>query len=318
MGTGHGGLRLDTLYRATGDATIDRRLKTEWARLKKLYTAEELEAAGGPLHPACDDSGWDALYYLVLYRHSGDRDALARARGLVDNALRRWGDNELGGGLWYNNDRNKKSLYAVGVVTAALKIAQATADPALKDQALGCYRWMEAQLLRPDGLYWADREREGPVGRREPEHITEAGSVTFLAGNMAMGVLHARLYRLGGEKVYLERALRTADALAAKLTVHGIYLDDRDAWSNGTFAGDWAQEVLSLPGMPDRHKELLRRTADSIYRTARTSQGYYGGSWSGPPEGPGSAWCIKGSRPQQITTSASSVNLIAAAALIGP
>lgn len=308
---------LDTLYRATGDATLDRRLKTEWVRLKKLYTPEELEAAGGPLHPACDDSGWDALYYLVLYRHSGDREALARAKGLVENAFRRWHDDQLGGGLWYNNERNKKSLYGVGVVAAALKIAEATGDAALKDTALGCYRWMEAQLLRPDGLYWADREREGPVGRREPEHIGEAGSVTFLAGNMAMGVLHARLYRLTGERVYLERAIRTADALAARLTVDGVYLDDRDAWSNGTFAGDWAQEVLWLPGVGSRHKELLRRTADSIYQHARTPQGYYGGSWSGPAEGPGSAWCMKGSRPQQITTSASAVNMITAAALAG-
>jgi hypothetical protein len=57
------------------------------------------------------------------------------------------------------------------------------------------------------------------------------------------------------------------------------------------------------------------RTADSIYRRARTAEGYYGGSWSGPAEGPGSHWAMVGSRPQQITTSASAVNVIAAAAL---
>ena len=124
-------------------------------------------------------------------------------------------------------------------------------------------------------------------------------------------------HRFTGEKVYLDRAIRTAGAIARKLTAGGVYVKDRDAWTNGTFAGDWAQDVLSLPGVEDRHKELLLRTADSIYRKARTSQGYYGGSWSGPAEGPGSPWCMKGSRPQQITTSASSVNVIAAAALAG-
>ena len=186
----------------------------------------------------------------------------------------------------------------------------------MKDKAIGCYRWMESQLLRPDGIYWADRDRQGPVGKDDPERIGEAGSVTFLAGNMAMGVLHARLYRLTGEKVYLERAIRTADAVARKLTAKGIYVDDRDAWANGTFAGDWARDVLSLPGIEERHKELLLRTADSIYQKARTSQAYYGGSWSGPAEGPGSRWCMIGSRPQQIMTSASSVNMIVAAALV--
>lgn len=142
---------LDTLHRATGDPTLSLRLKAEWARLNRLYTPEELEAAGGPLHPACDDTSWDALYYLTLSRHSGDQTALDRAQGLVNNSFRRWLDDELGGGMWDSNER--------------------------------------------------------------------------------------------------------------------------------------------------------------------TSQGYYGGSWGGPAESPGSIWCRKGSRPKQIMTSASSVNMIAAAAL---
>jgi predicted alpha-1,6-mannanase (GH76 family) len=306
---------MDSLYRANGDPTISQRLRTEWTRLKTLFTPEELEAAGGPLHPACDDSGWDALYYLTLYRHSHDRAALDRAKGLLDNAFRRWLDGELGGGLWYNNQRQAKSLYAVAVVIAAFEAAEATGDTAMKDKALGCYQWMESNLLRPDGLYWADRGRAGPLGHDDPERIAEAGSVSFLAGNMAMGVLHARLYRATGDSLYLERALRTADGIAGKLTAGGIYLDDRDAWSNGTFAGDWAEDVLSLPGLDAAHRQLLQRTADSVYRNARTSRGYYGGSWGGPAEGPGSRWCVKGSRPEQITTSSSSVMMIVAAAL---
>ena len=111
--------------------------------------------------------------------------------------------------------------------------------------------------------------------------------------------------------------MRTADGIARKLTAGGIYFNDRDAWANGTFANDWAQDVLSLPGIDIAHRELLQRTADSICRHARTSRGYYGGSWGGPAEGPGSRWCLKGSRPEQIMTSGSSVNIIAAAALAG-
>lgn len=308
---------LDALDRASGDPTIAQRLQTEWTRLKNLYTPEELEAAGGPLHPACDDSGWDALLYLTLYRHSGDRDALDRAKGLVNNAFRRWLDGELGGGLWYNNQRQAKSLYAAAVVIAALSAAEASGDAAMKDKALGCYQWMESNLLRPDGIYWADRGRQGPLGHDDPGRIAEAGSVTFLAGNMAMGILHARLFRLTGDKQYLQRALRTAEGIARKLTAGGIYLNDRDAWANGTFAGDWARDVLSLPGIDLAHRALLRRTADSIYRNARTSRGYYGGSWGGPAEGPGSRWCVNGSRPEQIMTSSSSALMIVAAALAG-
>src|SRR6266480_1825057 len=45
-----------------------------------------------------------------------------------------------------------------------------------------------------------------------------------------------------------------------------------------------------------------------------TSHGFYGGSWSGPSEGTNSAWWAIGSKPEQITTSSSSANVILAAA----
>ena len=63
---------------------------------------------------------------------------------------------------------------------------------------------MEEHLLRGDGLYWCDYESAGPRGRDRPNDIHEAGSVVFLGGNMAMGVLHARLYRASGDDTYEE------------------------------------------------------------------------------------------------------------------
>ena len=35
--------------------------------------------------------------------------------------------------------------------------------------------------------------------------------------------------------------------MANKQTQENVYLDDRDAWVNGAFGGEWASEVLSLP-----------------------------------------------------------------------
>ena len=61
-------LTLDGLYRVTGDPSIARCMQTEWTRIKRLFTPEELEDAGGRLHFACDDTGWNAMLYLVLYR----------------------------------------------------------------------------------------------------------------------------------------------------------------------------------------------------------------------------------------------------------
>jgi predicted alpha-1,6-mannanase (GH76 family) len=306
---------LDTFYRASGDAIARRRLEREWQRIKSLYTAEELEAAGTRTHLACDDVGWDAKMYLTLYRSSGDRYALDRAKGLLDKGFNRWLDNELGGGLWYNDQRKAKSLYQVGIVWSALSLEETTGQKTFHDRAVACYDWMESHLLRADGLYWCDYGRQGPLGKDRPDDIREAGSVSFLGGNMAMGVIHAQRYRMTGDKQYLRRAIRTAEAIARKYVKDGVYLNDRDAWANGTFAADWVQDVLALPGIDRKHRQWLLGTADSIFKNARTPDGYYGGSWSGPAEGPGSPWCMKGSRPQQIMTSGSSANLIMAAAL---
>ena len=306
---------MDTLHHVTADAVLRRRLELEWQRIKRLYSAADLEAAGTTLHLSCDDVGWHAALYLTLYQYSRDRYALDRATGLLNKGFERWLDGELGGGLWYSNEHKYKSLYQVGMIRAALRVAALTGDKKLRETAWGCYDWIESRLLRPDRLYWCDYSREGPIGRERPEDIREAGSVSFLAGNMAMGTLHAQRYRTTGDPKYLERALQTAAAIHAKYVREGVLIDDRDAWANGTFAAAWVEDVLTLPGIDRKHSDTLGRTADSIFQKARTKEGFYGGSWSGPSSGPGSAWCVKGSRPEQIMTSGSSANVIMAAAL---
>jgi len=137
----------------------------------------------------------------------------------------------------------------------------------------------------------------------------------FLGGNMGMAALHGALYRITGKDLYRVRALRTADAIRSRLvTPEGTYLNDRDAWTEGAFVQRWVEEVLSLRGISPVHAELLRATGRSVFQNARTIDGHYGGTWNGPAEGPGSRWYVRGSQPDQITTSASSIQMILGAA----
>lgn len=308
---------MDTLYHATNDPIIRSQLSSEWSRIKRIYTIKELEQPGNNTpHPACDDTGWDARLYMVFYHDLGDRYALQRAKSLVNNAFNRWLDDEFGGGMWYNDAHDAKSLYQVGIVLDAFEIWEATHDQNFYDRAKSCYDWMESHLLREDGLYWCDYNADGPIGKDRPDDIREAGSVTFLGGNMGMAAVHAFLYRTTGDDEYLKRAQRTVQAISTKLIKEGIYLNDRDAWANGTFACEWARDVLTLPGIDIKHKDIFFETADSIYKYDRTPNGYYGGCWNGPADGPRSRWSMIGSRPQQIMTSASSANMIMGAALL--
>ena len=167
---------------------------------------------------------------------------------------------------------------------------------------------------RDDGLYYCEANLRFHVG--EQNAIGEAGSASFLAGNLGMAALAAKFYRLTGNEEYLERVYRINDGLMEKyVTEDGVLINDRDAWTNGTFTAFYVTEVLALPDTEEM-AQVIRNTALSIAANARTEEGYYGGSWSGPAEGPGSAWYHIGSTPQQSKTTGSTVLMITAAALL--
>ena len=138
-----------------------------------------------------------------------------------------------------------------------------------------------------------------------------------LGGNMAMGAIHARLYKKTGDERYKQRALETVRAITnGPYNNKGVLLNDRDAWTTASFAKWWVKDVLTLEDVADADRELFFNTARSISKNARTPEGYYGGSWSGPATGSGSKWFRVGSVPEQIMTSANSSNVIMAAALL--
>lgn len=338
-------LGMDIMYEATGDPELKDRIAAQWNFTRDNFTEEMLTRPGRWPNIAVDDAGWDAMAYMIWYRVTGDSYALKVAGKTIRNSYEYWKDGTVANGLWYirdkerpENDATFKSLYSVGLVMAALDYCAVTDDQSLLDDTLAVYRWMENNLLRDgkkeyptfvldchDHLYFTDfnvnrpsrTEPNGPDGGVRPYDIKEAGSVSFLAGNMAMGAIHARLYKMTGDEHYKKRALETVRAITdGPYNNKGVLLNDRDAWTTASFVKWWVSEVLTLPGVTKQDRELFFNTARSIYNNARTSKGYYGGSWSGPAEGNGSAWYRGGSVPEQIMTSANSTNIIMAAALL--
>jgi hypothetical protein len=312
---------IDDLWRATGDPTLQERMQADWNYTTNMFSTNELQVCGAGSHIiASDDAGWTARMYLQIYDDTGNQFALQQAIGLINNAFNRWLDDQLGGGMWYDDSKQQKSLYEVSDVLDSLHIYEVTGDQSFYDRAMQCYTWMETYLLRTnlDNLYWCNYTTNGPDGKNRPYQIAETNSVVFFGGNMAMAVLHARLYQMTGNTNYLNRAVRTVNAIFNSLLTKtsGVYLDDRDAKTDGTFAGDWARGVLTLPGIDPKHWTISWTTADSVYDNARTTNGYYGGSWSGPAEGPGSPYWVNGVIPQILAVSCSSANMILAAGVL--
>ncbi|HEY3898345.1 MAG TPA: glycoside hydrolase family 76 protein [Chthoniobacter sp.] len=316
---------------SAGDAKARERICAQWHFDKSQYTMKELQACGpGSGAPWCDDAAWQVMYYVIAFEQSGDGDALAAAKGLLENIHTRWFDEQLGGGLWYNDRRQVKSLYAVAYIYGALGVYGATGDSHYLDLALAEYQWIETHLLRADHLYWCDysagppanpEHHAGPVGAERPNSIHTAGSVSYLGGNLGMAACQARLYELTGQDSWREAALRTTAAIHERLCDGtGCFINDRDAFTNGFFIGAWAQRLNGFPGSEPAF-ENLRRTAQVIaqrrtgadYRPlyGPSGAGFYPGDWDG-----GNKWESHESLGSMIHVSATSVSFLTAAAAL--
>ena len=316
---------MDNLYRATGDEDIRKRIVLEAKRLKALFTPEELSAAGTHLHWACDDCGWHARLYLLYYQYVKDPWYVDCAKLMVDKAVDRWMDNKMGGSMWYRNDKLFKSLYQIAIVLACLDIYEITGEKRYFLIAMECYYWMEMHLKWKAGIYWTDLNVSGLPGQTQPameeysediKYVGDPGSLSFLGGNMAMGAIHARLYRISGLEVYRERLEELCNGLMEIYVRDGCFINDRDAWTDTYCLGEWTREVMSLPDIDPRLRKAIMDTAISVAENARTEDGHYSAVWRGPAEDPDHTWIKVGSIARQIMTTSTSANWIMCAYLM--
>ena len=304
-------------YEASGDESVKEKLKNELDMIHVLYAGyeKELDLAFNFRNVATDDAGWHIMEFLTYYELFGDEWSLERAVNLTRSCYALGLDDVFGGGLWYLVG-GSKSTYAASVIMSALRLYEITGDEKLYNDTLDCYIWIEENLRREDGLYFVGYDENGPQGKNRPDSINEAGSVTYIGGNMGMAVINARLYRSTHEELFLRRALGTVEGILEKETREGILLSDRDAWTNGAFVQQFIAEVLTLPGVNPEFEKVLYATAKNIAETGRTEDSYYSASWHFPAEHPQNGWHVKSqTKPQQIMTSATSAHIIIAAYL---
>ena len=176
-------------------------------------------------------------------------------------------------------------------------------------------RYIRLTYLIPEFLEKMDKNEIAAGHRGDAGRISEGGSSSFLGGNMAMAALSAKFYKITGEQKYLDRVYATNAGILQHYNNNGVLLNDRDAWTNGTFASFYASWVLTLPDT-EQMQQLMKDTAVSIVTNDRTADGYYGGSWQGPPAGPSSVWASGGSVAQQTMTSGTTVAIVVGTALL--
>ena len=303
------------LYQLNKDPDLHSKLLFEASRLKSRYEESILTMPGHYYNTCIDDCGWNAMMYMMFYDLTGDTWYVEVSKSLINNAITHWTDPN-DGYLYYCKERhNFKSLYAVGLVMAMLDVYDVTKEQEWLDKVIFHDNWMVSLFERTDGLYWTNVESSGPQGKNNPDRIQETGSVSFLAGNQAMCVIAKRLYDIKKDEIYLTRIKKTSLALSTVYNNNGIYLNDRDAWANGTFMSDFAKMIGANSELAFANADLILATAKSIVDKTVTADGYYGGSWQGPA-GSGSKWTDAGSVPEQIMTSSNTVHVLVAAAIL--
>lgn len=310
-------IAMETYYEATGDVETKNRILGTWQYLKTVFTKEQMTGGyGSPPNLALDDTGWDIMAYLMIYRITGEREIGEMVLDTLMGAYDHWKDGTLEEGLWYNdwaqyNDQWKSS-YAVSLLISAWEFCRLTEGTELYsrelyDMTLTLCRWVERDFRRdrrytvknglPDGgdltvdavdnLYWVDYNKDrkgapelnGPSGGTRQYDIHELGSVSAIFINMGMAALNVKLYEKSGDPRCLERALETSRSLERVYDHHGAYLNDRDAHTNATMLRYYIETVLATDRASDAQRDLLFRTADNISASGSNCGGVYYPWW---------------------------------------
>ena len=338
---------LETLYKATGEQRLKEYFLPQMKYVEEVIGLHHLlTVCGTDPNIANDDTGWSAMTMISTYRMSGYGSALGYARDIIRNSYEYFKDGDISNGLWYRLDDkynpdhiaiNQKCITCAALVLASLDLYEITKGSAECDEelfadTLTLYNWIEEKLARVgvkdygngkvsrvnDGLYYmslgydTELDAEYPKGVEDELAIYECNSISSLFGNMAMPVINAKLYNITKEKKYLERAINGANALINSKAYTGgdIFLNDRDAWCNSTFAGRFVSEVLTLDGVNSaRASALFKNTAEAILDNCVTEDGRYRGSWGGSGK-----W-DRTSGPNWMMTNGTTVHMIYAALL---
>lgn len=302
------------MWLVTGNSYYENLLQGEAAFIKKYFTVEELTTAGGNENWATDDCFWNCMLYLIMYDVTGDNWFINVTSGLLDSAMERWYDDVTGGGMYYKDNVDRKSMYEMGAAISWMRLWQITGEQRYYDLATASYEWMynSCGAGRDDGLYFCEINAYGGIGGTTDIH--EAGSSSFLTANMGMAAMSVMMYNLTNDQKYLDRAYKTCEGLLKYYNDGGVLLDDRDGWTNGAYASYFASYVLSLDGT-DEIRALCQATAKSVILNDRTPDGYYGATWKGPAEGSMSLWWCGGTIPQQSATTGTAVSMVTSQAI---
>lgn len=266
------------------DAVIDGVERTggvdsPWFPLMEQIVAGQAIRTPSFLNPFYDDMAWWALASLRAYDITGDAAHLKRSERLWDAILGGW-SNDLGGGIWWNADRQTEKNACINGPAAIIgaRLYQVTGDEAHLDWAIKIYDWLKRTLVSSGGIVY--------------DHINTNGSranwqFTYNQGTYLGAAVE--LYRITGEQQYLEDARKAANYAMLTMVDRNGALRNEGTDDAGGFKGIFIRYLYELAITDpegDKYMAFIHKNAESVALNAINDKGLIGPSWSEPETGP--------------------------------
>jgi predicted alpha-1,6-mannanase (GH76 family) len=220
---------LTDIYLRTGDAAV----KT---RMDDLHDGMKAKNGNTYLNHFYDDMEWMALACLRAYEATGDARYKATAELLWNDIKGGW-DEMWGGGIYWTKDRQNKNTPANAPASIiASRMYQLNRNGEDLEWAKKIYQWQKTNLVDPvSGLVWDGLDATG---------TNKDWKFTYNQGVFIGAAVE--LYKLTGESVYINDALKTANnSLGAEITSNNI-MKDEGGGDGGLFKGILVRYMMLL------------------------------------------------------------------------
>lgn len=225
-----------------------------------------------------DDNIWLGIDFTDLYRLTGKKEYLDKAE-MIWKFIESGTDDVLGGGIyWCEQKKHSKNTCsnAPGAVYA-LKLHLATGNQSYLDKGKALYDWTFRTLRdTTDNLYFDNISLDGKIA---------GWKFAYNSGQMIQA--GALLYRITGDKEYLDQARNTAAACYSCFfedytTPAGQQvriLKPGNTWFHAVMVRGLA-ELYRIDGNPV-YMDAVQASADTAWEYSRTAEGLFSDDMSG-------------------------------------
>ncbi|MDR0698344.1 MAG: glycosyl hydrolase family 76 [Tannerella sp.] len=230
-----------------------------------------------------DDMEWNALAILRAYKATNDIKYKEAALQIWEYIKIGWNDNAGGGISWVKGQEYSKNACSNGpACILAARLYQEFGDEENKEWAAKIYKWEKTTLFNANnGMVYDNINSE--TGETNKNWIFTYNQGTFIGSAV-------ELYKIFGEKAYLNDAILAADYTTSSLVDNSV-LKSEGTGDGGLFKGIFIRYFTELirqdrldAAAKKRYIQFLRHNAETLWTKGTSKPAiFYGPNWQVSP-----------------------------------